>query len=290
MLLFLPADGVEQLINLRGRLRQRLRENAEVVGTDEAFFEDGGDQVIVDLYHEKSAIFDDEEDAEVDLTSEALQIWQNAIDADPSLKKTIEQMPNVVYSTRQHQGDEHNPEGVLMYLRSADGTDALACVDKEGNSVTQSQMRILRMARCSRDTQPIERHPQHHQLVERGANFIMEQQKSAGGQLGSPNSARAKTYERLSSYVQRIERKMPLLTHTQDWQTLLKAIEEIHLYPLRETAVSKLNRQLRSGINDEQLAQMVVSLRDNDALCVIDPEDEQREAQIVCSLGLFQES
>lgn len=34
---FLPADGVEQLINLRGRLRQRLRENAEVVGTDEAF-------------------------------------------------------------------------------------------------------------------------------------------------------------------------------------------------------------------------------------------------------------
>jgi len=37
---FLPAEGVERLINLRGRLRDRLNENQAVVGTDEAFFED----------------------------------------------------------------------------------------------------------------------------------------------------------------------------------------------------------------------------------------------------------
>jgi SNF2 family DNA or RNA helicase len=36
---FLPTDGVENLILLRARIRQRLLENAEVVGTDEAFFE-----------------------------------------------------------------------------------------------------------------------------------------------------------------------------------------------------------------------------------------------------------
>ena len=40
---FLPAEGVERIINLRGRVRARLRQNAEVVGTDEAFFEDDGD-------------------------------------------------------------------------------------------------------------------------------------------------------------------------------------------------------------------------------------------------------
>ena len=34
---FLPADGVDRIIRLRARVRQRLRENAEVVGTDEAF-------------------------------------------------------------------------------------------------------------------------------------------------------------------------------------------------------------------------------------------------------------
>lgn len=35
--ILLPAEGVERIINLRGRLRKRLQENAEVVGTDEAF-------------------------------------------------------------------------------------------------------------------------------------------------------------------------------------------------------------------------------------------------------------
>src|SRR6185312_8172700 len=47
---FLPADGVERIIRLRSRVRQRLRENAEVVGTDEAFFEDEGERKeLVDL-------------------------------------------------------------------------------------------------------------------------------------------------------------------------------------------------------------------------------------------------
>ena len=49
----------------------------------------------------------------------------------------------------------------------------------------------------------------------------------------------------------------------------------------------KLNRQLKSGITDEQLATMIISLRDNNSLCVIHPEDIQQEAQIICSLGLF---
>ena len=34
---FMPADGVERIIHLRRRVRQRLKENAEVVGSDEVF-------------------------------------------------------------------------------------------------------------------------------------------------------------------------------------------------------------------------------------------------------------
>jgi hypothetical protein len=56
---FWPADGVERIINLRNRVRRRLRENAEVVGTDESFFEDEtSDQAIRDLFTEKSGILD----------------------------------------------------------------------------------------------------------------------------------------------------------------------------------------------------------------------------------------
>src|SRR5207302_7618748 len=65
---FLPADGIERIIRLRARVRQRLQENAEVVGTDEAFFEDDrDDQVVRDLFTEKAGILDGDADTEVDL-------------------------------------------------------------------------------------------------------------------------------------------------------------------------------------------------------------------------------
>ena len=44
-------------------------------------------------------------------------------------------------------------------------------------------------------------------------------------------------------------------------QALHKAIEEIYTYPLRQTAIDTLNRQLRSGIADDKLAELVVELR-----------------------------
>ena len=99
---FLPADGVERIIRLRTRVRQRLRENAEVVGTDEAFFEDDrNEQAIRDLFTEKAGILDGDADNEVDLGSFAFQIWKNAIDRDPRCKKIDPGIcPNVVFATK----------------------------------------------------------------------------------------------------------------------------------------------------------------------------------------------
>ena len=71
---FLPADGVERIIRLRSRVRLRLRQNAEIVGSDEAFFEDDmGEKPLLNLYHEKSEVLEDT-DTEVDLASYAYQI------------------------------------------------------------------------------------------------------------------------------------------------------------------------------------------------------------------------
>ena len=81
---FWPADGVERIINLRNRVRTRLRQNAEVVGTDEAFFEDeANDQAVRDLFTEKSGILDGDDDREVDLASRALEIWKKALNTIP---------------------------------------------------------------------------------------------------------------------------------------------------------------------------------------------------------------
>ena len=44
-------------------------------------------KAIVDLYHERAGLLDDELDNDVDLASYAYQIWKNAITQDPRLEQ-----------------------------------------------------------------------------------------------------------------------------------------------------------------------------------------------------------
>ena len=278
---FLPADGVERIIRLRARVRHRLRENAEVVGTDEAFFEDDrNEQAVRNLFTEQAGILDGEDDTEVDLASYAYQIWKNATDDDHSLQKTIPALPNVVYSTRPHVPRSDQPEGALVYVRTVEGNDALEWVDRNGQSVTESQYAILKAAECSPDTPALPRHEHHHALVQQGVEHIAAEERSIGGQLGRPSGARFRTYERLKRYVAEVEGTL------FDTDQLRRAIEEIYRYPLRQTATDTLNRQLRSGVSDEVLAQLVVALREEDRLCIIHEEEQVQEPRIICSLGL----
>ncbi len=280
---FLPADGVERIINLRGRVVTRLRQNAEVVGADEAFFEDEtATQPLVDLYHEKAGILDGEADTEVDLASQAYQIWKNAIDAEPRLAQLIPDLPNVSYSSRHHQPLAGLPEGVLVYLRTAEGTDSLAYIDRAGHSVTQSQLAILQAAQCHPDTPATERHSQHHDLVNQGVEHLIQEERAIGGQLGRPSGAKYRTYERLKAYAEEIKGTL------FESKTLIAALDEIYRYPLRQSAIDTLNRKLKEGINDHQLADLIIALRDEDRLCITsESEVEQQEPQIICSLGLF---
>jgi hypothetical protein len=71
---------------------------------------------------------------------------------------------------------------------------------------------------------------------------------------------------------------------------MFAAIDEIYRYPLRESAKDTLNRQLRSGIDNGQLMKLVIDLRVDDRLGVVQDETDQQEPQIICSLGLFEES
>ncbi|HUS58166.1 MAG TPA: helicase-related protein, partial [Planctomycetota bacterium] len=261
---FLPAKGVEKVINLRGRLSQRLQENGEVVGSDEAFFEDQDRQAVVDLYNEKSGILDGDDDSEIDLASRALQVWKNAIENDPELEKIIQEMPDVVYSVRQHSPTEEAPEGALLYTRTAQGNDALAWIDKNGNSVTESQYKILKAAECEPDTPSVPRDPDHHNLVLSGVKLIAKQEKSVGGQLGRKSSARYRTYTRLKSYLDQAQGT--LFGAGSRLQELGRALEEIYKYPLRQAAIDRMNRHLRAGISDDDLAELVLTLRDEDRL------------------------
>ena len=286
---FVPADGVERLIRLRARVRQRLIENAEVVGSDETFFDDDSDdddRLIRDLYTEKNGILDDDGDTEVDLASYAWQIWKNATDADPSLAATIESLPNVVYATKAHTATPAAPQGVLVYLRTDQGNDALAWVDESGQPVTQSQFTILKAAACAADTPALPRTDNHHALTQQGMAHIAEEEKSTGGALGRPSGARFKTYERIKRWRERQGSTRDLFITEDHIRRIDKALEDIYRYPLYQSATDTLNRQLKAGINDHDLIDLVFSLREDGRLCLVDEQDQQREPRLICSLGL----
>ncbi len=278
---FLPAEGIERVIRLRARVRQRLDENAEVVGTDEAFFEDDDTRSVVDLYNEQTGILDGDDDAEVDLASHAYQIWRNATTADTSLKNKVEQMPDVVHSSKAGSHTPARQDGVLVYMRTTQDNDALAWMDREGGSVTESQFEILRAAECKLNTPALPRHEKHHDLVRKAAERIAREEKQVGGQLGRPSGARFRTYERLKNHAERVEGTL------FDTEQLRRAVGEIYRYPLRQSAVDTLNRQLRSGISDDDLAGLVIEMREDGRLCIIHGEDEPDEPRIICSMGLI---
>ena len=280
---FLPAEGVERIINLRGRVRDRLQQNAEVVGTDEAFFEDDreeGNEAIVDLYNEKAGLLDDDRDNDVDLASHAYQIWKNAITQNPHLEKIVTELPSVVYSTQLHVPTDIGPEGVLVYIRTGQENDALAWIDRDGQSVTESQFAILQAAACKPDTKALPSLEEHHRLVEKAVRLIVSEERSVGGQLGRPSGARFRTYQRLKQHAQDME---DTLFNTRE---LKQVIDTIYRYPLRQTATDTLNRQLRSSISNEDLAALVIDLSEADRLCIVEEERQTQEPQIVCSLGL----
>jgi hypothetical protein len=282
---FLPADGVERIIRLRARVRQRLKENGEVLGSDEQFFEDDPKHTLLkNLYTEKAGILDGGVDNEVDLASYAWQIWHNATKDNADLRKTIEAMPEVVYSTRAHTGTPDAPEGVLVYMKTAEGNDALAWVDKDGKSFTQSQLKILDMAKCDPNTPALPRHPQHHDLVAKGVTHLVAEEKNVGGQLGRPRGARFQTYDRLKKYQDNLKAENSLFATEE----LNKVVDAIYRHPLRATATDTLNRQLRSAISEESLADLCISLYREDRLCAITEEEHQtHEPKIICSMGLF---
>lgn len=277
---FLPEDGIEDIINLRGRLQRRIKENAETIGADEVFFE--GDPVnIKDLYNEKAGILDDEDDNEVDLASYAYQIWKNAIDENPKLNKIIPDLSDVVYSSKKSDNQKHKT-GAIVYARTERNNDILTWIDKEKNIVTQSQFSILKALKCEPRERAVPKKDYHHEIVAAAIKHIKNVEDKIGGQLGRRNSARYRTYMRLKRY---IEENKDTLFITDE---IKNAVDDIYNFTLKSYGKDALNRQLKMGISDEDLARLVVSLRDEQKLTLRDEKEEdiKKEPKIICSMGI----
>ena len=153
---------------------------------------------------------------------------------------------------------------------TAQGNDALAWVDRTGTSVTQSQFEILKVAACQPETPALPRQDEHHAMVAKGVEHIAAEEKQVGGQLGRPSGARFRTYERLKRHADKVKGSL------FDLPDLGKAIEEIYRFPLRQAATDMLNRQMKAGISDEKLTELVLALREEDRLCLVQDDTQVR--------------
>ncbi|MDR2096995.1 MAG: DEAD/DEAH box helicase, partial [Spirochaetaceae bacterium] len=294
---FLPEDGLETILDLRGRLQKRIKENAEAIGSDEIFF-DGDPVNIQDLYNEKAGIFDKDDDNEVDLASYCYQLWKNGCDKHPELRNIIPELPNVVYATKKAERWETSPfgdliggagelpiqetdSGVIVYARGGDDNDSLAWVDERGNMVSQSPQEILKALKCRYDEPPLPRQENHHALTGKAIEYISEFNNKIGGQLGRKSGARYRAYTRLDRWL--LANKDGLFITGE----IKRTHQDIYRFPLKEDAIDAINRELKSGVDDEKLVEMLCSLNEQDKLCVKNKDEQDiKEARIICSMGL----
>ena len=254
------------------------------MGSDEVFFE-GNEQNLRDMFNEKSGALDDDDDNEVDLSSHAYQIWKNATDANPKLKKIIPALSNVVYSTKATSEALQN--GVVTYAKTHNDFDVLTWLDTDGNIVSQSQKRILNAMACDADTPCLPPHDNHHELVAKAIEEIDNETTSIGGILGNRFSTRYRITTLLEQYYQ----NPPNLFFSQENKDQLKlAIDDIYNYPLLESAKFTLGRMLKNSTSDD-IVECVLEMRKNLSFCRIE-EDKgaNKEPSIICSMGLKYQS
>ena len=279
---FFPAEGVEQIINLRNRLNDRINESANIVGGDEIFFE-GNEQNLLDIYNEKSGSLDEEDDGEVDLGSQAFQIWKAATEANPNLKSIIPNLSNVVYSTKRNT-EGTVKSGVITYAKTPEGNDILTWMNRDKEVVTQSQQTILSALACSLDEEALPAMEDHHELVAKSISLMQQQEVKTSGILGSRFSTKYRLFTLLDGYC---KAEQNTLFITDD---LKLAVDDIYNYPMKENAKYILGQQLKRAVPIMDLAELVVELRKNDDLCIIDDEDvKYKDPQIICSMGLRNE-
>ncbi len=273
---FLPEKGIEKIIDLHKRLQDRIRSNAELIGSDETFFE--GDAIDLNHVYDETISLEEQED-ETDLISRAYDIWRQATKGNPDLKKKIERLPNVVYSAKCVD----NKQGAIAYIKASNNQHILAQMNEAGEVVSQSQSKILDMLACSRDEPTAAAAVNHHQLVASAVSHVRKGQSVFGGQLGGTKHVRHRVYSKLKFH---LERRQGTLFHDE---RLKRAVEQIYRHPFKEVARDRLVRQWRAGISDDDLAEMVVAMWESDDLCAIPRTDEPIEPHIICSMGLVKQ-
>ncbi len=273
---FLPNDDVNQVIQLRQRITNRLKENAVVFGSDEQFFGDDSEtRLLADLYSGAGALEGFEDDDEVDWTSMAYQIWRDATENNDELASQVKAIPNVSLTTKETEPE--NDTGVVVYTQTELGYDSLAITNSVGESRLLSPYEALRLTRCEPDTPRLPRLDEHHELVAQAVTGPL--QSPVAHLEGALTGVRKRCWDRLARHKTNVEGTL------FDNDDLDKALDALYRRPLRESATQALANALRER-TPKGVADLIVMLHADDRLCVDAKEIADDELRIVCTMGL----
>jgi len=277
----LPAASVEEEIDLRSRIRDRLEENARLLGSDEQFLGDAREREVVAGLFDEHSEWDLGGVDEVDPVSMAYEIWRTAERNHPELAKRVEAMPNVVYATLESAPNDKGTlgsPGVLVHSQTVTGSDAFAVVHRSGEARTISPQEALRMAECEADTPPRSPLTDHHDLV--AAAFDGPLTTPPEKVAVVPTGVRGRCYEKLKTY-----KSSPQLDLLAPDEELGAALEDLRRYPLQPSALQTLARAVRER-TPADLAALIVDLHREHLLCEYpDTSATRTEPRVICSMG-----
>ena len=274
----MPAGNIEDEINLRGRIRERLGANAQLLGSDEEFFGDPTEsQTISGVYDESSPNAPAGGLDDVDPVSKAYEIWRHAEDNHHDLAQRVKTLPNVVYSTKHSTEDPGT--GVLVHTQTVTGADAFAFVEPGGQARRVTPQEALQLAECKPSTPAVPRLHDHHDLTAAALGGPLR--TPAGRATGALQGVRGKVWRRLHDQMDSFTDNL-LFTRAE----LEAAHDAMNERPLYESATQRLAKAVRDR-NAEDLAALVANLHNDNQLCIPPvPDSADNEPVIVCTMGI----
>jgi hypothetical protein len=267
---------------LRERLLNRLRTNQEVIGTDESFFGEKDANRLRDLYRGDNTSLEQDEGEDVDLSSEALQVWRQAEEADRAGALRI---PPLAGTALQTEAVDEEHSGAIVHMRLSDHSDALVHIGDNGGVLSQSAAALFRLAACAPGTPARDRAAGHNDLVRKAVEAVSANVLQHGGPW-LRRSLKRRVVDKFRTYFERVRVDPGLFN--QDFPAKgARALRSMLTCEFTMDTELLLHKLLDSGVTDEELAVKVVALSEQMTLCDSNRVLAWDEPVVVASLGVL---
>lgn len=269
ILVYTVSHGsVETQLNLRERVKRRLKQNALTFGSDEMFFSEEDTAVIRDLYNGKMDDLDSEEDT--DAASVAYEIWTQATKDNPELAERIANLPDLIDATRSAKDEE--TEKVAAHVQTESGRDSFAWIEAANGAIRvltgHEALRVFKVEPSEPGLERMEHHDAFTKVL-----MHSDMLRNANDQQGRLRGERKWIWQRFSN----------TLDLSKD-TVLNDAIESVYHAPLTTMAVTRLRSAKSHRVGDEEILTIIRALYLRGEL-VLDTREDDR-VHIVSQMGV----